>query len=101
MAASGKGLRPITWAAIVFGVLAAATVGLLVASMLGSLEHTCEVCMTFRGRTECRSATGTTAEEATRTAIDNACAVLGARGMTLSIECQNTRPASVTCGGGD
>jgi hypothetical protein len=92
------GLRPITWAAIIGGSLALATVGLIVVSALDTLGSTCEVCMTFRGQTQCRTATGTTEQEATRTATDNACAVLGARGMALSIECQNTPPARVTCG---
>jgi hypothetical protein len=93
----GKGLRPITWAAIVGVLFAAATLIAIVVSAMSSLEHTCEVCMTFRGVTECREASGRSADEATRTATDNACAILGARGMTLSIECQNTRPASVAC----
>ena len=92
------GLRPVTWAAIIGGSLALATVGLLVVSALRSLESTCEVCMAFRGQTQCRTASASTEQEATRTATDNACAVLGARGMTLSIECQNTPPARVTCG---
>jgi hypothetical protein len=91
---------PIVWATIIGGILAALTVGLIVVSALRSFAHTCEVCMTFRGETECRSASGRTAEEATRTAIDNACALVGARGMTLSIECQNTKPASVSCDAG-
>jgi len=91
------GLSPIAWATIIGGILAAATVGLVVVSALRSFAYTCEVCMTFRGQHECRSASGSTEQEATRTAIDNACAVVGARGMTLSIECQNTPPASVSC----
>jgi hypothetical protein len=91
------GLRPVTWAAIIGGSLALATAGLLVISALDSLGATCEVCMTFRGQTQCRTASATTEQEATRTATDNACAVLGARGMALSIECQNTPPAKVTC----
>ncbi len=90
-------LRPITWAAIAGAVLAVATLALLVQSALSSIEHTCEVCQTFRGQTLCREAVGSTAEEATGTATDNACALLGAQGMALSIECKNTRPTSVTC----
>lgn len=93
-------LRPITWAVIVGVLLAAGTAGLLVVSALNSFEHSCEVCMSFRGDGACRTATGQTEEEATRTATDNACAVLGARGMTLSVECTNTPPVSVTCSDG-
>ena len=92
-----KGLRPITWTAIIGVVFALATIGLIVVSALSAFEQTCEVCMEFRGRTQCRTAVGGTREEAVRTATDNACAVLGARGMSLSIECGNTPPASVTC----
>jgi hypothetical protein len=95
-----RGLRPITWAGIVVGILAAGTVLLLVLSVRGSLQHTCEVCVSFHGRTACRSASGNTAAEATKTATDNACALAGASGMTLAIECQNTPPASVTCDDG-
>ena len=75
------GLRPVTWAAIIGASLALATVGLVVVSALNSLDSTCEVCMSFRGQTQCRTATGATEQEATRTATDNACAVLGARGI--------------------
>ena len=91
------GLRPITWAAIVGALLAVATFALIIKAALTSFQHTCEVCMTFRGQTLCREAKGQTQEEATRTARDNACGLLGARGMSESIECSNTRPASVTC----
>ena len=90
-------LRPITWAAIAGVFFAAMVVVLIALSVQSSFEHTCEVCMTFRGRTACREALGSTAEEATRTASDTACAVIGATGMTLSIECSNTRPDSVIC----
>jgi hypothetical protein len=91
------GLRPITWAIIASVILGAATLVLIFNAALDNLGHVCEVCKTFRGRTECREAAGRTAEEATRTAGDTACALLGARGMTLSIECGNTPPTSVTC----
>jgi hypothetical protein len=91
------GLRPITWAAIAGVFLAVATLVLVLKAALTSFDHTCEVCMTFGGRSQCREAVGKTAEEATRTATDNACALLGARGMSLSIECQNTPPTSVSC----
>jgi hypothetical protein len=78
-------------------VFAVATLALILKAALTTLEHTCEVCKTFRGQTLCREAVGKTQEEATRTASDNACALLGARGMSLSVECENTPPTSVTC----
>lgn len=98
---STRRLNPIVWFVLIGLVLTLAIVALLTTTIRSSLSHTCEVCMTFRGRNVCREAVGTTPEEATRTATDNACALLGATGMTLSIECSNTRPRSVTCRGGD
>jgi hypothetical protein len=56
------------------------------------------VCMAYHGQTMCRSASGTTREEAVKTATDNACSYL-ASGMTESIQCTNTQPASVRCEG--
>ena len=94
---SRGGLRPITWVTIAGVLFALATLLLLIKGAMSNFEHTCEVCMTFRGRTLCREAVGQTEQEATRTATDNACALLGAHGMSLSIECGNTPPVSVTC----
>ncbi len=88
---------PITWAVIGGVAFAIALVVLVIVGAMSSLEYSCEVCMTFRGRTECREAAGRTAEEAQRTATDNACSLLGARGMTMSIECTNTPPTSASC----
>jgi len=90
-------LRPITWAAILGTVFALATLALILKAALGAMGESCEVCMTYRGQTLCREARGATKQEATRTATDNACGMLGARGMAQSIECTNTPPASVTC----
>ena len=53
-----------------------------------------EVCISFNGRDNCRTARGNTEAEAKRTASDNACADL-ANGMTQIINCQNTTPRSV------
>lgn len=83
--------------AVILGVmLAAGTLGLLVLVMREATAYTCEVCITYRGRTRCRTAAGATREEAVRTATDNACAFL-ASGMTESIRCTNTAPDRVTC----
>lgn len=61
---------------------------------LGLRRYRVEVCVVFRGRTECRTAAGGTREAAQRTAIENACAFL-ASGMADSIACSQTTPASV------
>ena len=84
------------WAIIVCVLIFVLFAGLLFYSMSQQYEQTCEVCVTFKGRTACREAFGNTAEEAIRTATDNACGVI-ARGMTDSIACQNTPPDSVSC----
>jgi hypothetical protein len=77
-------------------VLAAATLALLVLAARSAFRHTCEVCVTFHGRTACRPASGPTAEDAVRTASGNACAFL-ASGMTETVECTGTAPDSATC----
>jgi hypothetical protein len=76
---------------LLFGLAVLAT---LVWSTLGLRAYTCEVCMTFSGRTNCAKASGTSREEALRTATDTACAPITS-GMTESIQCSNTPPDSV------
>ena len=70
--------------------------GVLLYSMTRQFAETCEVCITFNGRTVCREAYGKTPEEAIRTATDNACGLLAA-GMTQAIACGNVPPDSTTC----
>lgn len=60
-----------------------------------SARFTCEVCMTFQGRTVCRNGGGETRESARRVATDTACTDLTS-GMTPLLQCQSSRPASVT-----
>ncbi len=81
---------------ILTAAVALAMMVLLVYTMLQQAQVSCEACVTFQGRTQCRSAVGPDREQATRTAIDNACAFL-ATGMTDSIRCANTPPDSVQC----
>lgn len=83
--------KPI-WAAILF--LSAVLAVILYLSMSLS-QFTCEVCMEFQGRRNCATASGTTKEEAIRVATDTACATISA-GMTESIQCSRTPPASIT-----
>lgn len=87
---------PMGRAIAIFGAFAALTLFLIVLGALRNREVSCEVCIEFRGRTACREALGPTHDEAVRTATDNACAFL-ASGMTDSVACQNTPPASVRC----
>lgn len=76
-------------------VLLVGALAVLVWSSMNLARHTGEVCITYRGRTECRSAAGATREEAQRTATDMACSSL-ASGMTDRINCQDTPPSRVT-----
>ena len=82
-----------TLAVVIFVV---SVLALIVFSTLSLGGYSCEVCVEFRGQTKCRTAKGSSQEEAKRTAIDNACAFLSS-GVTDSIACTNTPPKSVRC----
>ena len=83
--------KPI-WMALLFVL---AVIGMVVYLSMGLRQFTYEVCMEYNGRTNCATASGTTKEEAIRTATDTACATISA-GMTESIQCSRTPPVSVT-----
>lgn len=68
--------------------------GVMTYMMLGQRKNRVEVCMTFQGRTACKVASGATRDDAMRTAIDNACALI-AFGVTDSGQCSRSQPASV------
>ena len=57
---------------------------------------TCEVCVEFRGVTECRKATAASRQEAEEAAASTACGLL-AGGITDTLACQNTTPNRVSC----
>jgi hypothetical protein len=81
----------------VFGLLGfGLLVGYVIYSSMTLAEVSCEVCVEFQGRRECRSAAASDAVAAERAAADLACVFLAA-GMTDSIACGNTPPASVKC----
>ena len=88
--------KSMKWAVGIGSLLAVATLALMVSAAIQGFGTLCEVCITFNGRTECRTAVGVDAEEATRTAIQNACALI-AGGMTQTVQCQNRQPDSVSC----
>ena len=84
-----------TKATLVFLVL---FVGAVVYLSTRIAHHTCRVCVTYGGRTICRTAASGTAKAAIESAVTSACSGL-ASGMTESIKCENTKPDSVTCKG--
>ena len=57
----------------------------------GSSKYRVEICITFQGRTECRTARASTHNEALRTATDNACSLM-ASGQSEFERCRNTPP---------
>ena len=81
-------------------VLAILGFGLFVAYLLFSslaLDQVgCEVCVAFRDQTSCRTASGTTREEAINTATDNACAQI-VSGREATMACTATTPTKISC----
>ena len=74
-----------------------ATGGLVVVLMTsGQTTNRCRVCVTYRGRSNCASATGRTAQNAREGAQTTACGTL-ASGMDESIACGRVPPDSVQC----
>ncbi len=75
-------------------IVAVVIVTVLVLSSLQLRQHTCEVCITFGGQTNCAIASGTTRKEAQGSATSTACASISG-GVTQSIQCGNTAPDKV------
>jgi hypothetical protein len=78
---------------ITLGVVA--FLALLVYLTIGGERYRVEVCMEFQGKQSCRIASGTTKEQALRTASENACAII-ASGMTDSMACDRSTPTRIT-----
>jgi len=57
----------------------------------------CRVCMQFEARTACREVDGATEREALAAARTNACSFL-ASGVTATMACERSTPASEQCG---
>lgn len=78
--------------------IAAALIAFIFYSTIGLDQVSCEVCVTFEGREACRSASGTTREEAIQTATNTACSlVAGGRDSMIACTGQIT-PKRITCG---
>jgi hypothetical protein len=84
--------KPTVILAIAFG---AVVLAVLIFTTIGTNKFRCEVCITFNGRTACRTAGASTESQAVRTATENACAQI-ASGVTDSMACENTPPKSLT-----
>ena len=59
--------------AILFGL---AVLGVLIYSTMGLQQYSCNVCITYQGKTNCSTARAPSREEAVRTASDVACAII-------------------------
>lgn len=81
----------------IVGTLAGIVLLVLIASSTMRQSHvSCEVCITYKGRSQCRSARATSKKDALRTATDIACENLTGS-MAEGIQCRNTPPDSQTC----
>ena len=67
---------------------------ILTYSSMRGLKYRVNVCITFRGQTECRTASADSREHAQRTAQSNACGLL-ASGVTDTMQCEHLDPTSV------
>jgi hypothetical protein len=76
-------------------IFCAVVLGAILYTSLGgsNSKYRVEVCITFQGQTDCRTARAATHNEALRTATDNACTQM-ARGQSEFERCRNTRPTS-------
>jgi hypothetical protein len=71
-----------------------ALLGFLIYSSMHLSNYRVQVCVAFRGRTECRIASADTREHAQRTAQSNACGLM-VSGVTDTMQCEHVDPTSV------
>lgn len=77
--------------AVLFTLL---VLGFILYSTLGNARYRCEVCMSYEGRSACRTVAAATQAQALRTATENACADI-ASGVTATLQCERAAPVSV------
>jgi hypothetical protein len=76
--------------------IAALFVGFVIYRTTQIPTYECEVCITFRGNSICRTVQGATTAEARSGAITNACALLSS-GVTDTLACERTTPTKLQC----
>jgi len=80
---------------VLFGIIFVLSVlGVIIYSTLNLAKYRVEVCMTFNGQSQCRTASADTEEHALHTATTNACATI-ASGVTDSMACEHATPQSI------
>jgi hypothetical protein len=80
-------------------VIVLAFVGYLLWSTLASQRSECRVCVAYKGRRNCATASAASKSEAIRNAQTTACGVL-VSGMNDAIACGNEVPEASECRGG-
>ena len=69
--------------------------GIMAYSMMSLSANRVEVCISFKGVTNCKTARGATQEDAIRTATTNACGEI-AGGVTDTMACLRSEPTKLT-----
>lgn len=80
---------------VAVAIIGLALVAFIVWSTMGLAGYTVEVCMDYKSRTNCGTASGTSREEALRTATDLACATISS-GVSETIGCANMKPSRIS-----
>ena len=75
-------------------VIVVAILSVLTYSSMQLSKAMCRVCVTYKGQTNCATASGTSRKEAMGTATTTACGLISG-GVTGSIQCGNTPPDSI------
>jgi hypothetical protein len=83
-------------AGLVGWLLLVGIAGFVIVQTMLLQSATCEVCMQYKGLSQCRSVSGATREEARQAAITNACAFISS-GVTDSMACGRGTPVSESC----
>jgi hypothetical protein len=84
-------VKKTVWLAILFGAL---VVGYVMYSSFSPKAYRVKVCMSYKGGTNCGTASADKREVALREATTNACALI-ASGVIESGQCENSTPVSV------
>ena len=84
-------MKKTVWLAVLFAAL---VIGYVIVSTFRGERFRCQVCMSFKGGRDCRTASAATRQEALRTAVTNACAQLSG-GVIETSQCESTPPESV------
>ncbi|HEY7211797.1 MAG TPA: hypothetical protein VH477_16115 [Bryobacteraceae bacterium] len=76
-------------------ILVAALIALIAWSTLRGPRYRLTLCMSYAGRSACRTVSAKTEEAAIRSATENACADI-ASGVTDTMKCEQAQPQSVS-----